>query len=477
AGSNGFVRTQGFLGPPESEAGGNIVQIVLVYGADRSVTAYRNGLVYGQPYQAASVATFEKQKSHVLFGLRHSPPGGNRLLAGAIERAALYDRALTADEVAALAGVVSESISEDQLLAALSREDKERRRRLTFDLSRLRTELRLCAGGKVYAVVPGTPEPTWELDRGNPAARRDRVVPGGIRSLGVRSADFGLEADAPEPDRRIQLARWITDPRNPLTSRVIANRLWHYHFGSGLVETPNDFGFNGARPSHPELLDYLAHELAQSGWSLKHLHRLIVGSATYRQSSRGIPAALKVDAGNRLVWRRNPQRLEAEAVRDAILQVAGALNPTMGGPGFQDFRTFTFNSQFYEMLDPIGYQFQRRTVYRTWVRSGRNEFLDVFDCPDPSTTSPRRAVTTTPLQALALLNHSFTLRMAERLAGRIKDEVGSEVAKQLARVYDLAYSRQPTIDEIDKAQEFVARHGLAAWCRVVFNSNEFLYVD
>jgi hypothetical protein len=477
AGSNGFQRTRSFEGPRETEAALAAVQIVLTYADDGTITAYRNGQPYGQPYKAASLATFEAGKSHLLFGLRHSPAEANRLLECAIDRAALYDRALVADEVAALAGVISEAISEDQLLAALSAEESERRRQTIFELSRLRTELRLLAGGKVYAVVPAEPEPTWQLDRGNPAARRERVAPGGIRSLGALSPDFGLDADSPEPERRVRLARWITDPRNPLTARVMANRLWHYHFGSGIVETPNDFGFNGARPSHPELLDFLARELTDNGWSLKHLHRLIVNSATYRQSSRGNSAASRTDAGNRLLWRRNPQRLEAEAVRDSILEVAGALNPTMGGPGFQDFRTFTFNSQFYEMLDPVGYGFQRRTVYRTWVRSGRNEFLDVFDCPDPSTTSPRRAVTTTPLQALALLNHSFTLRMAERLARRVEDEMGNEVAKQLARVYDLAYARTATPDEISTAREFVARYGLAAWCRVVFNSNEFLYFD
>jgi hypothetical protein len=148
----------------------------------------------------------------------------------------------------------------------------------------------------------------------------------------------------------------------------------------------------------------------------------------------------------------------------------------MGGPGFNDFRTFTFNSQFYEPIDPLGFEFNRRTVYRTWVRSGRNEFLDVFDCPDPSTTAPKRAVTTTPLQALALLNSSFTLRMAERLASRVAREADG-VEWQLARLYDLAYNRRPQAVELDEAKVFVARHGMPALCRVIFNSNEFLYVD
>jgi hypothetical protein len=249
------------------------------------------------------------------------------------------------------------------------------------------------------------------------------------------------------------------------------------------VDTPNDFGFNGGRPSHPDLLDWLACELIEptqirnsSPWSLKHLHRLIVTSAAYRQSSRMSAEAAKVDSGNRLLWRKSPQRLEAEALRDAMLLVAGEMNPTMGGPGFHDFRTFTFNSQFYEPLDPVGYAFNRRTIYRTWVRSGRNEFLDVFDCPDPSTTAPKRAVTTTPLQALALLNNSFTLRMAERLAARAEREAPGLDA-QIARIYDLAFNRKPHPEELTEAKTFVVAHSLAALCRVIFNSNEFLYID
>ena len=295
---------------------------------------------------------------------------------------------------------------------------------------------------------------------------------------------------------------------------MIANRLWHYHFGIGIVDTPNDFGFNGGRPTHPDLLDWLASELiaptsnpvasggrqppgasvgaepssatppapplrrgGNGNWSLKHLHRLIVTSATYCQSSAPNPQAQKIDAANRLLWRRNPQRLEAEALRDTMLVVAGEFNPQMGGPGFQDFRTFTFNSQFYEPIDPVGFEFNRRTMYRTWVRSGRNEFLDVFDCPDPSTTAPRRAVTTTPLQALALLNSSFTFRMAERLAARAERDAADDLDSRIVYLYRLAFNRAPVAEELAAAKRHAAQHGLAALCRVVFNSNEFLYID
>lgn len=494
AGSNGFSRTKSFQAPAETDAGKATVQLVIVYAADRTITAYRNGRRYGTPYAADSLATYAAGQSQVLFGLRHSPPGGDRFLAGAIDRAALYDRALSPEEVAALAGVASDVVTDDQILNELAPDAARRREQLVFDLSRVQAELRLLAGGKVYAAVSARPEPTFLLDRGNPAQRRAPVLPGTIRALSGSSFEFSLPADAPEGERRRRLAEWITDRDNPLTPRVIVNRLWHYHFGTGIVDTPNDFGFNGGRPSHPELLDWLAAELrdptetargnsdskpgaGDRPWTLKRLHRLIVTSAAYRQASRSQAEGLKVDAGNRLVWRKTPQRLEAEALRDAMLVVAGEFNPRMGGAGFHDFRTFTFNSQFYEPVDPVGYEFNRRTVYRTWVRSGRNEFLDVFDCPDPSTAAPRRAVTTTPLQALALLNNSFTLRMSGKLAARAERESDGTLENQIARVYHLAFNRALQPDELARARRFAAEHGLPAFCRVIFNCNEFLYVD
>jgi hypothetical protein len=245
----------------------------------------------------------------------------------------------------------------------------------------------------------------------------------------------------------------------------------------GIVDTPNDFGFNGGRPSHPELLDHLASELREHGWSIKHLHRQILLSATYQQASLHLPAAARIDAGNRLLWRKSPLRLEAEMVRDAVLHAAGQLNPRVGGAGYRDFRTFDFNSQFYENVDLPGFEQQRRSIYRTWVRSGTNPLLDVLDCPDPSTTTPARAVTTTPLQALALLNNSFMFRMADHLAERAMMEAGTAPDDQIRRVYQRALVRQPNDQELAAARGFVNDHGLPALCRVVLNSNEFLYID
>jgi hypothetical protein len=296
---------------------------------------------------------------------------------------------------------------------------------------------------------------------------------------GVR-ADFGLPPDAPDGERRRRLAAWITDPHNPLFSRVIVNRLWHYHFGAGLVETPNDFGFNGGRPSHPELLDYLASELEERGWSLKALHRAIVLSATYRQAATWNEAAARVDAGNRLLWRKTPLRLEAEMVRDTLLSVAGRLRPEVGGPSFQDFivrQAPGTPAQLYAPAEPVGRELNRRTLYRAWARGGRSRLLDALDCPDPAATAPSRAVTTTPLQALALLNNALVLRTADDFAGRLRREAGPDVDRQVGRAYLLAYGRTPDAGELALAREVVQRHGLVVLARALFNSNEFLYVD
>jgi hypothetical protein len=337
----------------------------------------------------------------------------------------------------------------------------------------------LTEGGKlsVYAVMPQPPATTHMLLRGNPASLGDAVAPGGVASLAGVNADFELPADAPDKERREKLAAWIADRGNPLFARVIVNRLWHYHFGTGLVDTPSDFGFNGGRPTHPELIDYLAGELIRGDWSLKSLQRRIVTSAAYRQASRYDRQAAAVDAENRLLWRMSPQRLDAESLRDAALSAAGQLNEQMGGPGFRDFTTFVRNTQFYEMQDPIGPEFNRRSVYRTWVRSGRSSYLDAFDCPDPSTKTPARAVTVTPLQALTLLNNSLVLRMSERFAERLEREAEGDAEQRVRRAYALAYAREPAAEELRVLLPFVERHGLAELCRVLLNSNEFLYVD
>ena len=476
AGSNGFERTQSFQGSEEKEFE-QTIHVAIVYRSDGTIVGYRNGVRYGAEYKSKGLATYTAGKAQIQFGLRHSPPGGNRLFRGSIDRARLYDRALTDEEVAVSSGSESDSISEKELTAVLSPAERTTWVDIRFELEQLRQHRTRLADAKVYAVTAQQPGPVFVLARGNPAQREQAVTPGGIASIRGAPAEFGLAADCNDQDRRRMLAQWITAEHNPLFARVIVNRLWHYHFGTGIVDTPNDFGFNGGRPSHPELLDWLASELIRSGWSIKRLQRLLVTSNTYRQSSRVREDAARLDTGNRLLWRKSPQRLEAETLRDMLLATAGVLNRTMHGPGFYDFRTFISNSQFYELRDPIGATFQRRSIYRTWVRSGRSPFLDVFDCPDPSTKTPQRAVTTTPLQALALLNNSFVLRMADHCADGIRKDAGDNVGRQVDVLFHTVFGRAPDREEMQLCEELVHQHGLSALCRVVFNSNELLFVD
>lgn len=475
AGSENFQRYQPFDGPLESDAVMDFVQIALTYRADGTIAAYRDGQPYGRPYRSQPPATFSAGKARVVFGLRHTPAMGNKFLYGAIQKARLYDRALSAAEIAASAGNIG--IHDSDLTAALGENQRLEQDQLRKELQALARQRSRAAVPKTYACVSTAPGVSRLLIRGSTARPGPVVSPAGIASIIGPGADFGLAPDAQDSDRRKKLADWITDSRNPLFNRVIVNRLWLYHFGNGIVDTPNDFGFNGGRPSHPQLLDWLAAELQSDGESLKKIHRLMVTSAAYRQSSLPRSDGMQLDASNRLLWRMNPRRIEAEALRDSVLQAAGQLNPARGGPGFEDYYTFTQNSTFYEFRDYVGATFNRRSLYRTWVRSGRSPLLDVFDCPDPSTKTPRRAITTTPLQALALMNDSFILRMSDALAETVQHETGDDVARQVARVYERTLSRMPTGDEAAEATDFVRKHGLAALCRVMLNSSEFVSVD
>ncbi len=477
AGSENFVRTQSFRGPIETEADRREVHLAFAWSEDGTIAAYRDGKPYGTPYRSRGLRSFKAGQSEIVFGLRHAPAGGNRLLAGVIRRANLYDRALAPEEIAASAGV--EYISTEVIRDRLPLDERREYNRLNQEIALLRGSL-IQPPARIHAVVPRPPEATYRLPRGNPAQRAEIVSAGGIQSIPGLNADFGLSDSAPEEERRKRLAEWITHPKNPLFARVVVNRLWHHHFGIGLVDTPNDFGFNGGRPSHPQLLDWLADDLAQHGWRIKPLHRRIVTSATYRQASAWNPAANRVDADNRLLWRKSPRRLEAETIRDAALRIAGQLEFRMGGPGFQDLRLVRAPgtaAMIYEPVEAGGDAFRRRTLYRVGLRGGRNRLLDAFDCPDPSTTTPNRTVTTTPLQALALLNNSFVLKLAEEFAQRIERDTGRDVDQGIRRAYLLAFGRPASEVELRAARRIVREHGFVVLTRAIFNSNEFLYVD
>lgn len=342
-------------------------------------------------------------------------------------------------------------------------------------------------GGNFKGTGPngGRPRPIFLLNRGDVTKPGSEVQPGALHCVATLPADFALSKDHPEGVRRAALAQWLTDTRHPLTWRSIVNRAWQYHFGRGIVDTPNDFGRMGGRPSHPELLDWLAVEFRDGGQSLKSLHRLIVTSQTYQQSSHssaepGSPAS--IDSDNRLLARMSPRRLEAEAVRDSILAVSGKLNLTPFGPGFQDFIVEKpEHSPHYEyhLYDPEDVRTHRRSVYRFLVRSQLEPFMTALDCADPSMRVDRRNETLTPLQALALMNGKLAVAMAKHFAERVKQESGPDATPetQVRRTFEIALQRDPTPTETATLVPYATRHGLAATCRVVLNLNEFVFVD
>ncbi len=320
------------------------------------------------------------------------------------------------------------------------------------------------------------PPTAHRLLRGDVTQIAEVVRPGALSALAASAGDLGLEADAPEAERRRRLALWMTHPKNPLPPRVMANRLWHYHFGQGIVATPNDLGEAGSKPSHPELLDWLARRLIDSGGNLKELHRLIVRSATYRQSSTGSEKGREIDADNSLLWRFAPKRLEAEALRDAMLALGGELNLAMGGPSFRAFEFIKFPTQMYLPIDREEPGHARRTIYRMNVNSGKDPMLDSFDCPDPSFKTPKRGVTTTPLQALSIMNGPFSQRMARSMARRLAHMPNATLKAQVRAAYDDCLGRPPTPTESAEALKAASAFGLQIVCWTLLNSTEFVYV-
>jgi hypothetical protein len=344
--------------------------------------------------------------------------------------------------------------------------------RLLAEQSRLADRLKiLTAPRKVYAGVFRSPDVTHLLNRGDVLQKREVVQPGTIAA--VRPV-MRFVAGAPESQRRLILADWITHTGNPLPARVMVNRIWHWHFGQGIVRTPSDFGYNGDRPSHPALLDWLASEFQASGGQFKHLHRLIVLSSAYRQASRRDDRAA-VDMANRLLWRGPSRRLEAEAIRDAMLRVSGVLDTRMGGPGYHlwDYSGYVIVFKPKEKLGPETF---RRMVYQFKPRLQQDGAFGAFDCPDATATTPKRNTSTTPLQALNLLNDPFVLDQADRFAQRVRKEAGTGVETQVKQAFRVALGRLPTIVEAQGGEKLVRDHGLALLCRVLFNTNEFVFV-
>lgn len=325
----------------------------------------------------------------------------------------------------------------------------------------------------------GKPRIIRILKRGDVTNPDSEAGPGTVPFISGMSARFALPENHTEGDRRKALAEWITEERNPLTWRSIVNRVWQNHFGRGLVDTPNDFGKMGQLPSHPSLLDWLAVEFRDGGQSMKALHRTILNSATYRQSSASRPENAAVDSDNVYLWRMNRRRLDAESVRDSVLAVSGKLDNTMYGPGFRDFvLELTAHSPHYEYAkhDPNDPTTHRRSVYRFLPRSSQQPFMETLDCADPSLMVAKRDETLTPISALSLLNNKFITAMSEHFAARISKE-HSEVGAQIEHAFELALSRKPTESELAILSVYATSHGLPNTCRGILNLNEFIFVD
>jgi hypothetical protein len=364
--------------------------------------------------------------------------------------------------------------------------------RLTKDLDQLKrhkvpADYALC----VTEVGPNPPE-SFVLARGNPLSQGDKVEPAFLSVLGGGKASLPKPAaTAKTSGRRLALAGWIASPDNRLTSRVMVNRIWQHHFGRGLVRSPNNFGLLGDRPTHPELLDWLASEFVRGGWRLKPIHKLIVMSSAYRQASRSHDAGADADPNNDLFWRFNPRRLSAEEVRDATYAATGRLNLKMYGPGFYpDISREVLAGQSrpgdgWGKSSPA--EQARRAIYIHVKRSLITPLLSSFDFPDTDGSCEARFVTTQPGQALALLNGDFLNSQAAALADRMRREAGDKIDSQIALALRLALSREPVPSEIERGVRLIdtlkSKHGQAPdealrnYCLFVLNLNEFVYVD
>ena len=379
------------------------------------------------------------------------------------------------------------------ILASIHTPERESRsQKLTKQLSQVTDQIRkLPAGRMVYAAASmfkaqgnfkptgGKPRPVHVLTRGD-IQKPERQVTADVPPLGdAPLSRFQLDDQHTESDRRVALARWITDQRHPLTWRSLANRIWLYHFGQGLVQTPNDFGRMGMQPTHPQLLDWLACEFRDGGQSIKQIHRLIVTSAVYRLSSRVDPGNTRIDGNNQYLWRMNRRRLEAEEIRDSILAASGRLDLKMFGPGFYLFKLekATHSPHYeYHKHDPNDANSHRRSVYRFVVRSQPDPFMTTLDCADSSQSTPQRMETLTSLQALSLLNNNFTLAMAEHFADRLQQE-HPDVTSQVTRAVWLISGRTASPLERQQLSRYATQFGLPNLCRLLFNLSEFVYID
>jgi len=344
------------------------------------------------------------------------------------------------------------------------------------------------------AVFRGSSGKTRILLGGEISRPGPEVTPGFVEAMHpIRTP--GESSGSPAKQRK-DLAKWLASPENPLTARVMANRIWQHHFGSGLVATPSDFGRNGKRPTHPELLDWLAGEFVRRGWSVKEMHRVIMNSAAYRRGPSKDPAALSKDPENRLLGRANRRRLESEAIRDTILAVSGSLNNAAGGPGVYAKLPRGVNVEFPNNDKELSWgsctsaEDRRRSIYLFQRRTLTFPLMEVFDAAPMNQSCAARPQTTVAPQALALFNGEFTREAAARFAARLLLEAGSDRSKQIERAFQIAFARAPKTAELRMADEFLGEQtlkrseskdaalaALVDYCHVLLNANELIYID
>jgi mono/diheme cytochrome c family protein len=357
-------------------------------------------------------------------------------------------------------------------LAKLTPEDAAAARKLQAGLLSLQERIAAAEHSAWVGKFTADPVRTHRLYRGEPLQKREAVAPDALSVVGT----LGLDVDAPDAQRRLKFAEWVASESNPLTARVLVNRLWHYVFGNGLVDTPSDLGLNGSRPTHPELLDWLADEFVRSGWSIKQMQRKLLLSDTFQQGSAPRPEAEKRDADGRLLWRYTPRRLEAEAIRDSMLAVSGALDLKMGGPGFYLMDVVRENVRHYFPKEKYTPEEYRRMVYLFRVRAAQDGVFGAFDCPDGGSVMAKRSRSNTPLQALNLFNSTFVGGQGELLEQRLQAEAGGQAAEQVQLAFRLFYARPPDGYELERSQNFHPEHGLLSFARALYNTSEFLFV-
>ena len=326
------------------------------------------------------------------------------------------------------------------------------------------------------------PGPTHVFHRGSPENPRDEVAPSAPLVL---AGDLQLQTDASGRDRRKAFAEWLTRPENPLPARVMVNRIWHHVFGQGIVTTTGDFGFAGAQPTHPELLDWLASEFITPtvpignqptrAWSTKHILRLLVTSRAFTQDSKPDKEALAIDGTSRLLWRFPPRRLEAEVIRDAILTASDSLDPELGGPSYRIHNIKKRYAQW-QVLDNHSEETWRRMIYQERMRRVDDCMFTAFDFPDCGQVRAKRPVSTTPLQALNLMNSPFVMSQSKLIAKRALKESGNNLSKAIDRCFELLLARHSTGQEKTAVQNIKAEE-LFLVCRAILNSNAFTFLE